>query len=332
MDRILKSIGQLFIVGFPGETPPSPFLSFLQEEQIGGVILFEENCRTHLTARENIERIVACYADRLPFVAVDQEGGRVCRLRGAPAEFRPPASYAASKDVEHFVEDYSRAVVLLDSLGFNLNLAPVADIYLDPKNVCLAGRCFGSDPDTVAQFVQAAVEVAKQKGLLSCAKHFPGYGAAGVDTHQEAAGATYDELIWKQRERVPFAAAVEAGVDMIMTTHMRLPAVDNNIVTGSRKIIAEWIRTELQFDGPVITDDLCMGGAAELGDVRERAVAAFTAGHDLLLFGRDYEKAIDAYDYFVDAVRRGEIDSDAVRASLDRIAGVKFKLGRSTVS
>jgi len=179
--------------------------------------------------------------------------------------------------------------------------------------------------------VQAAVRIAKQHRMLSCLKHFPGLGAARTDPHEAVAVADYDEIIWKQRERLPFAAGVNAGADLIMTTHLQLPQRDQMIVTGSRAIVSSWIRHEMLFDGPVMTDDLLMKGAAVLGDVGPRTVAAFNAGHDLLLFGKDYEAAITAYDYFVDAARRGEISTTRLRSALDRVAGMKFRLTRSLV-
>jgi beta-N-acetylhexosaminidase len=297
MDEILRRIGQLFVLGFSGEVPSTEFLDFVGEEQVGGVILFEANCPTYATARESIRRI----SERLetpPFVAVDQEGGRVCRLRGAPAEFKSAAEYGRNNSIEHFREDYRRSVVAMTSLGFNLNLAPVADIHLNKKSACLDGRCFGYDPARVAEFVRVSVAVAHSQGMLCCLKHFPGLGAASIDPHEATATAAYDRMLWQQRERIPFAAGVEAGADFVMSTHM------------------------------IITDDLSMKGSEMLGDYGRRAVAAFNAGHDLLMFCHDFEATLEAFEYFAGAVRSGEIDPERVNTALDRVSGVKLKLGR----
>ena len=331
MKKLMKKIAQLFIFGFPGSTPPPAFLNFIGEEQPGGIILFEDNCGTYGHTRENVEKLRNCFKGSPPFIAVDQEGGRVCRLRGMPAEFKAASYYAENRDVEHYIEDYSRAAVYMESLGINLNLAPVADICFERVNPALESRCFGEDPETVSMFVEASIRVSKAKGLLSCVKHFPGLGAAAHDPHKKNALAMYDEIVWQQREMIPFRTAVENGVDIVMTTHMHAPKLDNKIVTGSEKIISGLLRKSLAFDGPIVTDDLLMGGASPLGDIGERTVAAFNAGHDLLLFGRNFDEACRAYEYFINACERGEIPREKIDAALDRVMGIKFKLKASVM-
>ncbi len=334
MDKMLealKQIGQLFIIGFPERKPSSAFLNFIQEENIGGVIFFRANCPTHQMIEKNIRLINDHCQIRMPFIAVDQEGGRVCRIHGAPAEFSAAEDYGSRLGIEAFEEDFGRAALCMEKLGVNLVLAPVCDIFLNEKNTCLKGRCFGQSAYEVIPFVEKAVEVCHKYGLLSCLKHFPGLGAAGIDPHEKTTTAEYDELVWEQREKLPFAAGIEKGADFVMTTHIELPAFDNQMVTASEKIITGYLRQRLAFDGPVITDDLTMTGAARLGSVGSRAVAAFNAGHDLLLFGQDLDAAMEAYEYFKDAAQRGEISPDRIKASLDRITGIKFKLGKSVL-
>lgn len=331
MSELTKKAGQLFIIGFPEEAPPAIFLNFIKEEGIGGVILFEDNFPTHLQARENIDGIKGLFGSAPPFIAVDQEGGRVCRLRGSPAELDSAAEYGRRNSVERFREEYYRSAVYLESLGVNLNLAPVADIRLEKENSCLEGRCFGESPEKVSEFVRTSVEVSRSAGLLSCLKHFPGMGAATADPHKGTAEAGYDIIIWQQREKLPFEVGVKAGADLLMTTHMVMTDFDTTIATGSRKIIDELARSDLFFDGPIVTDDLLMEGASSLGNYGERTVAAFNAGHDLLLFGQNYEASMQAYDYFVEACHRGEVDAKRLGVALDRVAGLKYKLGRSVV-
>ena len=323
---ILNNIGQLFIIGFKGKDPSNEFLQFITEEQIGGVILFEENCSNYDTMKQNVDKVKKCYSNSAPFIAIDQEGGRVSRIRGVPAEYHAAAYYGSRNLIEQFAEDYTHSSVYMESIGISLNLAPVADIFLNPENSCLSDRCFSDDYKTVANFVGKSVEVARRSGLLCCLKHFPGLGAAESDPHKEVAEADYNETLWAQREMIPFAAGIDKGAEMIMTTHMRVPKIDDKIVTGSEKIINSLIRQQLGFDGPVITDSLEMEGAAELGELGERAVNAFKAGHDILLFGQETEKTLEAFDYFEEACKRGEIEESRIATALQRISGVKLKL------
>lgn len=332
MNDIIKSIGQFFILGFPDNSPSVEFLNFIDEVQPGGVILFENNCNTYENTARNILSIKSRYNEIAPFIAIDQEGGRVCRLRGTPAEFMSPMKYAELDNIEKFIEDYSRSIMYMDSLGINLNLAPVADIYMNPKNDVMKERCFGTTPEQVARFVEAAIGVAQKSSMLSCLKHFPGLGTVDIDPHKQTATADFDKIIWNQREKIPFWAGVKKGVEFIMTTHVKLPNIDNEIVTVSKKIIDDLLRENLSFDGLVITDDLCMDGANEIGDYGERAVKAFNAGHDILLFGQKFEIAIEAYEYFVNAVERGEISTERLNSALSRISGTKFKLERSVIN
>ncbi len=328
MSDMKKLIGQLFVISFPGEVPSGQVLRFIADKKIGGVILFEANCRSHQQARENIERIRSVCSDFVPFVAIDQEGGRVSRLRKAPAEFRAAADFG-DDGIEQFREEYSRSAVFMASIGINLNLAPVCDIFVNENNKCLAGRCFGTSAEVVSRYVTAAVRTAKSAGVLSCLKHFPGLGDCEIDPHLLTAEADYDRVVWGQRERLPFQAGVNAGAELIMTTHLRVPAFDETIATGSGEIISSILRENLMFDGPVITDDLTMKGADELGEMGPRTVAAFNAGHDLLLFGMDFDKTQEAYGYFCRAFERGDVAANRIQESLDRISGIKFKLDKA---
>ncbi|MEW5993595.1 MAG: glycoside hydrolase family 3 N-terminal domain-containing protein, partial [Candidatus Zixiibacteriota bacterium] len=144
--------------------------------------------------------------------------------------------------------------------------------------------------------------------------------------HASVVMAAYDLPTWDGRERIPFAAGIEAGADLLMTTHLRLPAFDDQIVTGSRDVIEMLARRQLGFNGPIITDDLIMSGADNLGDIGKRTVRAFLAGHDLLLFGRDTDAAMEAYGFFLDAYENGEIPAERLQEALGRISSLKIKL------
>jgi len=327
---MIDRIGQLFITGFEGVRPSDDFLEFISEENIGGVILFEENCTPHAVAENTIRRVAAAVGDA-PFIAVDQEGGRVCRFRGAPAEYLSPAEYGTLNEIGLYKEHFGRSAYYMHSLGVNLLLAPVADLNLSKNNKCLEGRTFGDNPARVIPFIENAISIAKRAGLLTCLKHFPGLGAAEDDPHLKLARADYDLQTFLNREALTFKAGIDAGADMVMTTHLSLPEIDSKPATISEVILNLLLREKLNFDGVAITDDLLMKGIEELGGYGKRALRAFSAGHDLLLFGRDYKAARQAVHYFKEAYRQGAIDNERLSISLDRISGIKSKLTSTVI-
>jgi len=321
------AIGQLFVIGYPEVDPSHEFLDFLRTEQIGGVILFADNCSDANRLHDNIDHIARLFPEESkPLIAIDQEGGRVCRLRGNPAEYGAAADYGDDGDIEGFTRDYRAAARHMVELGINLNLAPVADLTLAADNTCLDGRCFGREGDVVSSFVARSVAIAHECELLCCLKHFPGLGAAEIDPHLAMATADYDESIWYSRERGPFQAGIDAGVDLVMTTHLQLPRVEERLATGSRRIVTDWLRQGLGFEGAVVTDDLCMQGATALGTPGERCLAALDAGHDLLLFGQDFTAVRQAYDELRSFVSDGRVNGDRIASAGARVAALKLKL------
>lgn len=324
--KLFEKLGQFFMIGFKGKEPSPEFLEFLSEEKIGGVILFEENCVSYDVLKENINKIEASYRGMTPLIAVDQEGGRVCRIKGIPAEYHSPSYYASGNMLEKFEEDYAHSALYMESAGISLNLAPVADIFLNEDNDCLRDRCFGNTAEEVSPFVEKSVEVSHRSGLLCCLKHFPGLGSADTDPHQAVPVVAIDEPTWIDREMIPFLSGVKKGADFVMTTHMRMPEIDDKIVTVSENVISKLLREQIGFEGPVITDALDMKGADELGEPGETAVKAFNAGHDIILFGQDFEECVEAFDHFVGACRDGEISEERIEAAQQRISGIKLKL------
>jgi beta-N-acetylhexosaminidase len=327
---MIDRIGQLFIAGFDGQEPSKDFLDFIATDNIGGVILFEKSCTPHNRAEEIVRKVILSTGE-VPFIAVDQEGGRVCRFKGAPAEYPSPEDFGGENRLELFEEHFSRAAYYIRSLGVNLLLGPVADLRLNKENKCLEGRTFGDNPARVIPFIERAVKIAGKAGLLTCLKHFPGLGAAVEDPHLKLAHADYDLQVFLNRESLTFKAGIDAGTDMVMTTHMILPKIDDKPATVSEKILDLLLREKLHFDGITITDDLLMKGINDLGSYGERAMKAFAAGHDILLFGPNFQAAREAIAYFKDAYKKGLIDNERLNASLDRISGIKSKLAASVI-
>ncbi len=333
MSTLPEQIAELLIVSYRGDHPPREFLQFLERYQIGGVIFFADNAPSPEQLSSSLDAIRAMYeSDHPPILAIDQEGGRVSRLTDEAYQLRSAFEYGSEANNDAFNADYGRVAANLADLGLNLNFAPVADLAVNPNNECLQGRCFSDDPERAAELVAASVQIAHRSGLLCCLKHFPGLGAADVDPHHQATSADYDRGIWRERERIPFAAGLAAGGDLVMTTHLTVSPLDPEMATASARIVGELLRDDLEYDGPVITDDLTMSGASALGDYGARSVAALKAGHDLLLFGQDHAAPGQALQAIEQAVRSGELERNRIEQARRRVKKLKRHLWRRLVS
>jgi beta-N-acetylhexosaminidase len=211
----------------------------------------------------------------------------------------------------------------LAGVGIDLDLAPVADVVVDPAAAIVGVRSFGSDPGLVARHVAAYVEGLQSAGVAACAKHFPGHGEAVGDSHLELPVADADLETLRARALPPFAAAVEAGVRAVMTAHVRFTALDQEPATLSRPWI-DLLRSELGFEGVVMTDALEMQGAGGPAGIEESAVQALAAGADALCLGADLspEQVEGAHGAIVDAVQAGRLDEERLLEAAGRVAAL----------
>jgi beta-N-acetylhexosaminidase len=271
---------------------------------VGGVVLFARD----IESAPQLEGLL---------VAVDEEGGDVTRLEAEEgSSFPGNLALGAVDDV-----DLTRRVAAaiggeLAAAGVNFDLAPVADVIVDPANPIVGVRSFGSDPALVSRHVAAFVEGVQSVGVAACAKHFPGHGESVADSHLELPSVETDlETLWA-RALPPFAAAVEAGVRAMMTAHIRFAALDDRPATLSAKVV-ELLRSELGFDGVVITDALEMRAISGTVGLEEGAVRALLAGADALCLGADVSRVQ------VEAVRSaiaGRVPEERLREAAARVA------------
>ncbi|HSC48909.1 MAG TPA: beta-N-acetylhexosaminidase [Gaiellaceae bacterium] len=305
--------------GFPGTTVPD-WLRRELEGGLGGVVLFAFNVRdpdqlAALTAELRAER------DAL-VVAVDEEGGDVTRLEAdRGSSFPGNLALGAVDDVELTRRVAAAIGGELAAVGVNMNLAPVADVNVDPAAAIVGVRSFGSDPQLVARHVAAYVEGLQDTGVAACAKHYPGHGEVTGDSHLELPTAETDRQTLLARALPPFAAAVDAGVRSVMTAHIRFPAIDQQPATISAPLIG-LLRSELGFDGVVITDALEMRAIAGTVGLEEGAVQAIAAGADALCLGAERSPAEVARvrDALVAAVRDGRVAEERLHEAAERVA------------
>jgi beta-N-acetylhexosaminidase len=287
---------------------------------LGGVVLFARNVRDPEQLAELTASLRAERPDLL--VAVDEEGGDVTRLEAARgSSFPGNLALGAVDDVELTRRVAAAIGGELASVGVNLDLAPVADVVVDPSNPIVGVRSFGSDPQLVARHVAAFVEGLQSVGVAACAKHFPGHGETAADSHLELPTAEADRETLLARALPPFAAAVEAGVRVVMTAHVRYPALDPEPATVSAGLIG-LLRSELGFPGLVMTDALEMRAISRTVGLEGGAVRALAAGADAVCLGADRTPAeVDGVQgAIVEAVRSGHLPEQRVREAAGRVA------------
>jgi beta-N-acetylhexosaminidase len=283
---LARAAGQLLVAGFDGTEPSKEILALIRAG-LGGIILYRKNCvdaSQVLTLTNCLQETARAAGHRQPLlIAIDQEQGRVVRLTEGVTVFPAMGAIARAGD-EGLVERVAAATGReLLALGINWNLAPVADVLSVPD--CPVGdRSFGADPELAARMVAAYVRGAAAAGMRTCAKHFPGHGSTGKDSHVAAPVVTRDRAGLDACELVPFRAAILAGVPAVMTAHITFPALDPDAPASlSPRVIGRLLRKQLGFDGVVVSDDLEMAGISSSRPIESAAFAALRAGSDQLI-------------------------------------------------
>ncbi|WP_066399531.1 glycoside hydrolase family 3 protein [Neobacillus mesonae] len=344
-----EKIGQLFIVHVYGKTPTDPnyeatnlngnrggknFKEVIEKYHVGGVIYFNwtDNVLTPLDATQTntlsngIQKIAMDQRMPIPlFVSTDQEGGIVQRLVNPGTVFPGNMALGATRSSQFAADSAAILATELKGIGVNMNFAPVADVNVNPANPVIGVRSFGEDPGLVSELTVAQVGAYQDNKLIATAKHFPGHGDTAVDSHYGLPIITHDLETLHKVDLKPFKAAIDAGIDAIMTAHIVVPALDPSGLpaTLSKPILTDLLRSELGFKGLIITDSLGMSGANVVPADRV-AVEAFKAGADILLNPPNVEAA---YNGMLAAAQSGEISEKRIDESVYRILEYKFKRG-----
>jgi beta-N-acetylhexosaminidase len=286
------------------------------ERGVAGVVLFSNN----VGDRAQLAELTAALRDARGelIVAIDEEGGDVTRLEAVGGSSSPGnAALGAVDDVELTARVAASIAAELAAAGVNLDLAPVADVNVNPANPVIGVRAFGSDPELVARHVAAFVEGLQRRGVGACAKHFPGHGATELDSHLEL--PTIPDV--DAAALAPFRAAIAAGVRSIMTAHIRVAALDDAPATLSPAAIDGLLRGELAYGGLVIGDALEMRAVSDTVGVEEGAVRALAAGVDALILGRWLGEGSLAgvHRALLDAVASGRLPEARLREAAGRV-------------
>jgi beta-N-acetylhexosaminidase len=315
-----RSIGQVLIAGFDGHAVPVELRALAREFGLGGVILFARN----IVDAEQVAELCYDAARLVPdlplWVSVDQEGGRVARLKAPFTEWPPMATLGRSGDVR-LAERFARALAAeLKAVGVTLDFAPVLDIHTNPKNPIIGDRALGESAATVARLGAAIVRTLQAEGIAACGKHFPGHGDTHVDSHLELPIVEHPPERLREIEFAPFRAAIEAGVATIMTAHVLVPALDDQRpATLSRAIVATILREELGFQGVILSDDLEMKAIAHDYAVPAAAVGAVAAGCDgVLICSGNHDLQAESLEALIHAVEDDSLALTRIEDALKR--------------
>jgi beta-N-acetylhexosaminidase len=324
-----EAVGQLLVGGFPGEQIHEEFAALVREARVGGAILFSRNFTTLEDVGDMIQRLTSLTAREPIWIAVDQEGGRVQRLRAPFPELPPMRAFgeANKKTLVQRAGDLLGASLRL--FGIQQNYAPVLDVDSNPANPIIGDRSFSRDPSAVARLGAAFIDGIQGAGVAACGKHFPGHGDTGTDSHLELPALPYDRARLDAIELVPFRAAVRTDVAAIMTAHIMFPALDpEHPATLSDRVIEPLLRRELGYDGVIVSDDLEMKAIADHYGIEDAAVRAIRAGCDQLLICDHPSLVARAHRAIVNAVDKGTLDRARVLEAAARVRRMKAAFPR----
>jgi beta-N-acetylhexosaminidase len=322
----LASVGQHFMLGLRPTTTLHPQdRALLRDLKPAGVVFFKSNFPHDLPYRDWLKSHAGLIADirdaagreRL-FIAIDHEGGRVCRTP-------PPITrFAYARHWGDTAGDVGAAMgAELASLGFNLNFAPSLDIDSNPDNPVIGARSFARDAATVSTRGLTFLARMEANGVRGCVKHFPGHGDTRTDSHYDLPVIDAPPEVLRERELAPFRAAIASGIGMVMTSHILFRAFDASLpATLSERIVTGLLREELGFAGVVVSDDIGMNAISALFNDQEAAVRFLAAGNDMLTicsYWTDTERARGLARAIIDARRSGTLDRQALDASHARI-------------
>lgn len=295
----------------------------LTKYSVGGIIYQTKNIQSAEQFKEMIET-TKLYSNYPLFIAVEDEGGSISPLAekglvdkqdNAKAQAEnggADKAYAAGSAMGSYLKEY----------GFNLNLAPVADLN-SVDNSIMKNRAYGSEADKVSPCVTSMVQGLKEQHVSACLKHFPGMGSTAQNTDEGLASTDRSAEDFRANEFVVFQAGIDAGADMVMVSHMAASSLagDNTPCSMSSAVVTDILRRELGFDGVIITDSMSIAAVSDYYEAGEAAVLALRAGCDMILMPEDFEKA---YNGVLEAVQSGVISEERINDSLRRVYRIKY--------
>jgi beta-N-acetylhexosaminidase len=326
-----EKIGQMVIIGVEGTAVSEQTRDLIEHYHVGGIILYKNNILNKAQTIDFLNELkqVNTKQNKLPlWLSVDQEGGRVSRM---PDEYSKLPTNRAIGKINNTEFSYKLGNILgkeLQSVGFNMDFAPVLDINSNPNNPVIGDRSFGANAKVVSTLgVQTILGIQAQK-VAAVVKHFPGHGDTSVDSHLDLPIVQTDLKRLRTFEWLPFKAAIDNKIDAVMVAHILLPKIDpDHPASFSKIIITNYLRNELNYNGVVMTDDMTMGGIVKHYELKDAAVQAITAGCDVIMVAHEYDKAKEVLTNLKNKVESGAISEQRIDQSVYRILQLKQKYG-----
>ena len=320
---INEKIGQMMMIGIYGYEIDDNISFMLNQYHCGGIILYDRNMDSKTQVKNLMVDLQAKSNENIPlFIAIDEEGGRVVRMKSeiTPAPSQEEIGNSGDPELAKFWAESTAKE--LKFLGINVNFAPVADVGTPDT------RSFSNVPSIVATFLDSAAQGYENEKFIYCLKHFPGIGKRITDPHQEISSIDVSRETLENEDIYPFKFIMNKHSQdkfMIMVSHLKYPALDEeNSATLSYEIMTNLLRKELNFNGIIITDDLEMGAVSNYNTFNDVGVKAVKAGADILLVCHDYQHEQEVYLGILEAVKNGEITEERINDSVRRILKVKL--------
>ena len=334
LSELNLKIGQLFMAGIPGTCLDKGTKALIRDYNLGGVILFSRNIEDPVQVAElcrDIQNAALNYHGIPVFLSVDQEGGRVARLKEPFTVFPGNSAIGADIDPVGKAMEFGRTTASeMKLVGLNMDLAPVVDVYRDKLDDHLKGRLFSKDPEEVSVLGKTVVKALQENGIMAVAKHFPGLGQATTDPHFNLPRIDADENEIESINLPPFKALIDEGVSGVMTSHAIYSSLDSQSpATLSSVILTDLLRKKIGFKGLIITDDLEMGAIKKKWGVAEGALASFIAGADLLLVCENQERLLESISLVRKKVLQNQISVKRLQQSINRIMKAKRRFLKS---
>jgi beta-N-acetylhexosaminidase len=326
MESLRRKIAQMFLVGCQGEALTREERLIFEQCSFGGFILFGHNCCEPRQILSLCRTLWQCASEEPPFIAIDQEGGRVQRLPPPFTQFPAAAPIGARNDPNLAYRLGHAAAVELAVTGINLNFAPVLDVNSNRQNPIIGDRSFGADPNRVIAISSAWTRGLKEGGIIPCGKHFPGHGDTDKDSHFDLPVVEKPVDALTAADLPPFVHACRNGIESLMTAHVRFTSLDPDPpATLSEPVVSGLLRHQLGYDGVVFSDDMEMKAISDNYRLEDAALRAVRAGVDSLLYCHDLYRAVAAFEFICSEAERDPSVRALVERSYRRIAELKHR-------